>query len=181
MTKEKVDKEKKYSKKIEQIKPILMSFALKKIRSRSDAEDLVQNSLIILFKKKASFDSGKSFYNWAFTILNFQIKGYYTRCSRSKEDLFCEVENFSNNAHFDYINSRDLSEKKKDQLLALNLNRDCLSTRESQVLSLTLKGFKQVEISKELKIRACHVSDYNKKIIAKIKLKLSEETAKTSN
>jgi RNA polymerase sigma factor (sigma-70 family) len=181
MTKEKVDKEKNYSKKIERIKPILMGFALKKIRNRVDAEDVVQNCLIILFKKEALFDSSKSFFNWAFTILNFQIKGFFSQRSRSKEDLVGEVENSSNNAHADYINSRDFLEKKRDQLRLLNLNKDCLSTRESQVLNLTLKGFKQIEISRELKIRSCHVSNYNKNLITKMKSRLSNEVAKTSN
>ena len=181
MTKEKVDKEKSYVKKIERIKPILMGFALKKIRNRQDAEDVVQNCLIILFTKEAFFDSTKSFHNWAFTILNFQIKGFFSRLSRSKEDSVAEIENFSNNSHLDYINSRDLLEKKKDQLRLLNLNKDCLSTRESQVLNLTLKGFKQIEISRELKIRSNHVSNYNKNVIAKMKSRFSNEVAKTSN
>lgn len=174
MNKIKINAEKDYEKKLKYMKPILTSFALKKIRNYSDSQDVVQDCLIILFKKKSSFDSSKSFFSWAFTILNFQIKAFFSRGRRLREDSCEEIEKATPNAHSNYVNIRNFIENRKDQLFKLNLSKDCLSARESQVLNLTLKGFKQVEISKELNIKPCHVSVYNKNIITKIRSKLND-------
>ena len=75
-TKEKINSTICYDEKIQLIRPCLLNYCKSKIFNHQDAEDLVQNCLVILHEKKNEYDSNKSWYNWAFTICEFQIKGY---------------------------------------------------------------------------------------------------------
>lgn len=75
---------KEYAKRVNSIYPSLLNYSKSKVFNKSDAEDIVQDTLKILVKKQNNFDKSKSFSGWAFSICYFQIKGYLSRKSRSR-------------------------------------------------------------------------------------------------
>ena len=63
----------------------LFSFIFSMIPHKQDAEDILQKTNLILFKKQNEFDPKiGSFKTWAFQIARYQIMGHKTRHARSK-------------------------------------------------------------------------------------------------
>lgn len=61
-----------------------MSFCLNRIFNKDDAEDIVQDTMGILLRKKSDCDKSKSFQAWAFRICRFQIMAYLTKEKRNQ-------------------------------------------------------------------------------------------------
>lgn len=87
-----IDKTKNYDEKINLIRKPISRYVLSRIFNYSDAQDIIQNTLIILAEKVNEFDSNKSFYSWAFEISKFQIKKYLTDKKRNPEDCMGDVD-----------------------------------------------------------------------------------------
>ena len=84
-TKEAVDSEKCYIKKLELIRPTLIAYCRSRILDKHKAEDVVQDVLLIfLSNQRNKYDEDKSFHGWALRICNFQIKAFFTKSKRNK-------------------------------------------------------------------------------------------------
>ena len=79
-----------YEEKIKLIRPFMLAFCNSRIFNHQDAEDLCQDIIVVLFKSKLKYDNTKSFWNWAYTIASFQVKGYLSQSKRNREDSFPE-------------------------------------------------------------------------------------------
>lgn len=150
ITRESVDGIACYSKKTTLISKALLNYAKSKIYNLNDAEDVVQNTLLILFKKQNSFDPNKSFYNWAFAICGFQIKRYLTNCKRNREDS-CDYIDETNYEERDSPLKKILfKEVLFNELNNIKLLKSKLPPRESQVFSHIIDGFSRLESRKIL-------------------------------
>ena len=89
-----IDQSNDYYKKVELIRRPLLNYTRSKIYGAGNAEDVVQNTLLILCQKMNQFDANKSFHGWAFKICNFQIKKYLSTLKRRKEDCFANLGQF---------------------------------------------------------------------------------------
>ena len=62
-----------YEKRIETLRPRLLSFARLQLRNSDEAEDVVQEALIVALTKQEDFDGRSQFETWVFGILKFKI------------------------------------------------------------------------------------------------------------
>lgn len=73
----------------------LHALALSLIPNYADAEEVLQQASLVLWKKLGEFDrAGGSFFAWASQILSFEAKNYYRRKGRDKlkfGDKFLDV------------------------------------------------------------------------------------------
>ena len=82
-----------YHSKIKSIQPNLAKFVRSRVYRREDAEDIVQNTNVILVNKRKDYDKNKNFQSWVFTIAGWQIKRYLTELQRSRIVYFgCNSE-----------------------------------------------------------------------------------------
>ena len=129
---------KEYAARFKSIYPCLLNYSKSKVFNKSDAEDIVQDTLKILIKKQNEFDKSKSFSGWAFRVCDFQIKGYLSKKSRSRIIYSGESEDcllYSLN-HADSIMPFDGSLKKE-----LTIEKQKLIEIISNNLSVRLKVF----------------------------------------
>ena len=82
--KQKVNSEPNYSEKLKLIRPNILYFCKNRIWDQSEAEDVCQNTLVILASKESDYDSSKNFFSWALRICNFQIKAILKKYKRSR-------------------------------------------------------------------------------------------------
>ena len=77
-----------YETEIKAIQPQLKRYVKSKVFRLQDAEDIVQNTNIILINKRDQYDEKKNFQAWVLTIAFWQIKRYLTDLRRSKMVYF---------------------------------------------------------------------------------------------
>ena len=73
-----------YSRKLTAIQRSLYAYILSLLPNRSDAEDILQETNLILCKKAKDYDPDGHFQGWAFRIARFQIMAHMTKARRSK-------------------------------------------------------------------------------------------------
>ena len=197
---DKINKEKKYSNKLALIQPILLKYIKKVIFNQSECEDICQNVILILIKKKSEYDSSKSFVSWCFRIADFQIKGFLSRRSRSRESSFgnCEmIEVFANknasrkkvNLMSEWVenplpssqeslaspmktfsNQNDFS--KSDDIELIRLLKLNLTNRELKIFEMLLQGYSNKEIKKKLNFNNSSMSVNKYRLLCKLRGKL---------
>lgn len=82
----------------------LFSWAIHKVKHRSTAEDLVQETFLVAVEKQESFKGNSSPKTWLFAILNNKINDFYRQASKYQavhsnntfEDLFDEHGSWKN-------------------------------------------------------------------------------------
>ncbi len=114
---------------------IIFSFVFKKIRSDQDANDIVQNAFIKMYKALDRFDSNLSFYPYLFTITKNELVNYY----RKKEIYLPLNENIIQH------DSPFIDEKTFLRDLIQNLKKDY-----QKVIQLLAEGYSYKEISQKL-------------------------------
>jgi len=62
----------------------LFAFILSLVRNSSDADDVLQESNMVMWRKWQEFEMGTSFEAWAFTIARYQVMAYRKKQQRSK-------------------------------------------------------------------------------------------------
>ena len=70
--------------------PLLRSFYRRRLRDDEDnAEDLVQEALIAVHTRRASYDRGRPFTAWLYAIARYKLVDHFRRCRRFQpiEDL----------------------------------------------------------------------------------------------
>ena len=84
-----------YSQKLTAIQKSLYAFILSMIPNKSEAEDILQETNLILCQKAGEYDPNKHFQGWAFKIARFQMMKHLTNSKRNKiqfsTDLLEEV------------------------------------------------------------------------------------------
>tara|TARA_B110000305_G_scaffold177955_1_gene197106 strand:+ start:703 stop:1257 length:555 start_codon:yes stop_codon:yes gene_type:complete len=168
--KETINAENCYDKKLSMIRGLLFNYTKIRVYNKEDAEDIVQNVLVILHKKMNEFDANKNFCSWALTICNFQIKGYFSKVKRNKVVSTLDEENMSPESlgYFcDRMPFQDLIQEEKQKLTIEIINN--LNTMEKKVFSLSLKGFSSKDIIYSLKITQSHYSASKSRALKKAK------------
>ena len=82
MTKEKFPVE--YSRNLTSIQRSLYAYILSLLPNRTDAEDVLQETNLILCQKASEYDPAGHFQGWAFKIARFQVMKQITKNKRSK-------------------------------------------------------------------------------------------------
>ena len=62
----------------------LFGYILSLVPNRAEAEDILQHSSMVLWKKFDCFDPGTSFLNWAISIARFEVKNHIAKKNRSR-------------------------------------------------------------------------------------------------
>ena len=73
-----------FSQKLVGVQKNLYAFILSLLPNRSDAEDVLQETNLILCQKSKEYDPEGNFRSWAFNIARFQVLGHITKKKRSK-------------------------------------------------------------------------------------------------
>ena len=73
-----------FSQKLVGVQKNLYAFILSLLPNRSDAEDALQETNLILCQKSKEYDPEGNFRSWAFNIARFQVLGHLTKKKRSK-------------------------------------------------------------------------------------------------
>jgi len=127
----------------------LMSFAYKLTRSKSDAEDLVQETAIKAYKNFNSFLDNSNFKNWSFTILKNTFLTKYRKSKKMnivnrpvEEMLFAVSPNIIDNTH----------SKRNSNMQYLNQCISKLKPKSKKVFKLYINGYSYEEIAEVLSI-----------------------------
>jgi RNA polymerase sigma factor (sigma-70 family) len=171
-TKQIIDKEKCYNTKIKLIRPSLLAYCRSRVYDKHKAEDITQDVLLILSKKKNEYIPNKSFFAWAFQICHFQIKAFLTKSKRNKVFNFSDSaeENCSPDSlgHFcSKMPFQGLIQKEKQQITEEILS--ALGNLEKKVFSLSLKGWSKEDIMYSLKINGNQYSTTKSRALKKAK------------
>ena len=75
----------KFEQLLKSVQSKLFGYILAVIPNRHDAEDILQQTNVILCKKQEEYDSNKAeFHTWAYNIARYQIMAHRTKHARSK-------------------------------------------------------------------------------------------------
>ena len=173
-TKEKINSEKCYKSKLKLLRKPLLKYTCCRVYNKDDAEDIVQDVLVILHSKINEIDSNKNFNNWAFSICKFQIMGYLTRRARSK---IVFTENYEE-LNFALLNETSPAVKllSKEKTSVISRSSSLLNNTEKKVFLLCLQGLKPTEVMDELKISRSNFSVTKSRALKKMKAHYSNKS-----
>ncbi|MBA4186558.1 MAG: RNA polymerase subunit sigma-70 [Planctomycetaceae bacterium] len=87
----------------------LYAFILSLVRIPNDADDVLQETNLVLWQKASEFTPGTNFTAWAFSIARFQVMAFRKRQKRSREsfdDTLIELLADDAEAHIDESDAR---------------------------------------------------------------------------
>jgi RNA polymerase sigma-70 factor (ECF subfamily) len=103
-----------------QYAPQLLGTAMRMTRNRSDAEDLVQETMLKAFRSYGSFEEGTNLRAWLFRILtNNYINGYNVKKVRPHESELGDLENLYLYRHLPQLAHNVNRDSAEDEVLAL--------------------------------------------------------------
>ncbi|MCK5126271.1 MAG: RNA polymerase sigma factor [candidate division Zixibacteria bacterium] len=130
-------------------------FATHRIRDREAAEDVVQDSCITVLEKYKAETFTVGFDEWAWGVLQINIKSYFRRTSVENKRITSEqsVNDFQN------IRAKDVDPDLEASILNCLEKITTENSRFAQVLSLVYQGYKTLEICRIMTISNsnCHV------------------------
>lgn len=77
---------------IEELWPILLSFALRGLRHEQDAEDVAQEVFLRICSRISDFDRTRDGLSWAFGIASYEIMTHRRRRQRRRETFDADLE-----------------------------------------------------------------------------------------
>tara|TARA_B100000161_G_C33456817_1_gene371599 strand:- start:80 stop:613 length:534 start_codon:yes stop_codon:yes gene_type:complete len=80
-----------FSQNLTSIQKSLYGYILSLLPNRSDAEDVLQETNLILCKKATEFDPKGHFQGWAFKIARYQVMSHITKSKRSRLHFSNEI------------------------------------------------------------------------------------------
>lgn len=92
---------------LDAVRRLLTAFFTARMRDRAEVEDLVQEALIAVHERRASFDRARRFTPWLFAIARYKLVDYFRRAPRHRtiegldEILVAEGFEESSNARMD--------------------------------------------------------------------------------
>lgn len=135
-----IDQSNDYYKKVELIRPQLLNYARSKIYGSGNAEDVVQNTILILCQKMNDFDPNKSFHGWAFRICNFQIKKFLTKSKRNREYSVEDITDLCKEKSEAVSEKIILKENLSDKISHIELFKSKLSPKQLKVFCFIMNG-----------------------------------------
>jgi RNA polymerase sigma-70 factor (ECF subfamily) len=135
---------------IEELTPALFTFALRVVRRREEAEDLVQETWFSALRTAPTFEGRSSLRTWLTSILRRRIADRYRR-ERATEPF--EEENHESGARVSY-------ERLDVQAAALLANRSLAKLTElerSAIVLCDIKDFDRDEASEQLGVTRGHL------------------------
>lgn len=163
-----------YSMIFQQITPMLRSFISRKIRSPDDTEDIVQEILVSIHKASHTFDSGRAFEVWMYTIaryrLNDFLRAHYKNVS-FREQLNAESETgvMANPSVDDVTEDHDFSESITGLL-------DDLPDKQLTIITMMkLEGYTAKETGERLGMSETAVKVAAHRVYRKLAKKLNKE------
>lgn len=178
-TNQEINQEKCYDTKLKLIRKPLLKFISARIFNKQDAEDVAQNCLSILCQKKNQYDPNKSWYSWAFTICNFQIKSYLSIKKRNRILSILDKEGISAES-FGHLESKmpfeDLIQGEKESVSKQIMS--ALNGTEKQVFQLSLKGVSPKDIIDILKITQSNYGVSKSRALKKAKILFANKSIK---
>lgn len=175
-----IDQSNDYYKKVELIRRPLLNYTRSKIYGAGNAEDIVQNTILILCQKMNHFDPNKSFHGWAFRICNFQIKKFLTKSKRNRE---YPVENVTDlcKEKEEAVSEKIISnENLFDKMSQIELFKSKLSPQQAKVFCFILNGTSRLEARNILGMTENTFNATYIRVIKKCKKILKNEQKKKS-
>jgi RNA polymerase sigma-70 factor (ECF subfamily) len=112
-----------------QYQPRIYGFIRSLVPNRADAEDLLQETASVLWRKFAEFDQGSNFLAWALSVARYQVLYFY---QKSKRDVLRFSEEF-----VDAVSADTVAESVRlaglEEMLSKCLSR--LSAEDRQLLA----------------------------------------------
>jgi|TARA_Y100000289_G_scaffold62654_1_gene72166 RNA polymerase sigma-70 factor (ECF subfamily) len=162
-----IDQLDSYSEKLKLIGRPLLNFACSRIFNNDHAQDVVQDTLLILCQKRNEYDPNKSFHAWAFRICKFQILKYFTNRKRNKEDCREDFDSLIEEIVEESMES--ISEEYVVEMLKNNL-----PPQQNQVFCHVLKGLPRKEICSLMNMREQTLNQNYRRLIINSKKILSK-------
>lgn len=143
----------------------LTMYVVSLVPSSSDAQDILQETKIALWRSMDSFEMGSNFGAWARKTAFYRILDYRKRKGREKDRL-CFTDKCYELLSQDYEARADALEERREKL------RDCivkLSPRHREIL--TLRYFRDASVE-EVATRVSRSVDATYRVLSRIRLAL---------
>ncbi len=150
----------------------LLGVALRYVKRKEDAEDILQEAFVKIFFKIKELDDLESFNSWIKKIVINESLNYYKKKKREKTESIDDTE--KNNEEVLIDNSKDINSTIYDKSnLEYALNQ--LDNEQKQIFNLyAIDGYKHKEISELLNINESTTRQKYKRAREKIKKTLEE-------
>ena len=172
-----IDQSNDYYKKVELIRRPLLNYARSKIYGAQNAEDIVQNTILILCQKMNEFDANKSFHGWAFKICNFQIKRFITERLRNKEHCMENFEDLISGASDSCTDKIIQKEELKSKLKSVKYLKSKLPPQQLKVFNYIIRGVPRKKARKLMNLGETHFNLTYYRAIQSCKKILKNESA----
>jgi len=134
-----------FSQKLTALQKPLYAYILSLLPNKTEAEDVLQETNLILCKKSNEYDPEGHFQGWAFNIARFQVMGHISKFKRSK---LCFSPELVETLAEEVIDLKDLDLSRK----ALQICYELLPKHMKPIATLRFREDKSLlEISKKLK------------------------------
>ena len=122
-------------------------FVQLRIKSRLDAEDIVQNALMTISGKYKNIEFQTSFAGWAYQVLQNKMRDYFK--AQRRRDQKIESTDVQNQPTI----SQNLDETTRRQMLECLRKVGHANIRFSRILNLHYQGYSSDEICEKLKLK----------------------------
>ena len=146
----------------------LKKVALKLTRNLTTAEDLLQETYLVIYEHKSSFKEGSNFMGWAYKIMLNKYRDDYRKGLNGETSTTYSMKSKYNRVGSgigdidDFSKRTDINENNKDNEIADSTVNDFLKkeiieryiknlpSEMRSIIELKIKGFKTIEISQKL-------------------------------
>lgn len=156
LTKEEIQKQEDFEDEIVPHLDAMYNFALRLTSDPSDAEDLVQDTIVKAFRFFSSYEKGTNAKAWLFRILkNSYINNYRKQSKKPNQVDYDEVSSFYETIRADRTDTSDLEDKMFRELVDDDISQALEELPEdfrTVVLLCDVEGFTYEEIANMLDV-----------------------------